>query len=30
MVDLGETKEEIMETMNDLRANDVDIMTIGQ
>lgn len=30
MIGLGETKEEIMETMNDLRANDVDIMTIGQ
>ncbi|MGG3477234.1 lipoyl synthase [Peribacillus frigoritolerans] len=30
MIGLGETKEEIMETMDDLRANDVDIMTIGQ
>jgi lipoic acid synthetase len=30
MIGLGETKEEIIETMNDLRANDVDIMTIGQ
>ncbi|MUV05814.1 lipoyl synthase [Planococcaceae bacterium Storch 2/2-2] len=30
MVGLGETKEEIIETMDDLRANDVDIMTIGQ
>ncbi|MFE3975216.1 MULTISPECIES: lipoyl synthase [unclassified Peribacillus] len=29
MIGLGETKEEIMETMDDLRANDVDIMTIG-
>ncbi|MGM7702650.1 lipoyl synthase [Pseudalkalibacillus sp. Hm43] len=30
MVGLGETKEEIIQTMDDLRANDVDIMTIGQ
>jgi lipoic acid synthetase len=30
MVGLGETKEEILKTMDDLRANDVDIMTIGQ
>ncbi|WP_078392140.1 lipoyl synthase [Shouchella patagoniensis] len=30
MVGLGETKEEILETMDDLRAHDVDIMTIGQ
>ncbi|MCM3540090.1 lipoyl synthase [Priestia endophytica] len=30
MVGLGETKEEIIETMDDLRANNVDIMTIGQ
>ncbi|MFD4931511.1 lipoyl synthase [Peribacillus butanolivorans] len=30
MIGLGETKEEIMETMDDLRANEVDIMTIGQ
>lgn len=30
MIGLGETKEEIVETMDDLRANDVDIMTIGQ
>lgn len=30
MIGLGETKEEIIETMNDLRAVDVDIMTIGQ
>ena len=30
MVGLGETVEEIYETMDDLRANDVDIMTIGQ
>lgn len=30
MVGLGETWEEILETMDDLRANHVDIMTIGQ
>lgn len=30
MVGLGETKEEIIEAMDDLRAHDVDIMTIGQ
>ncbi len=30
MVGLGETKEEIMEAMDDLRANNVDILTIGQ
>ncbi|WP_078555659.1 lipoyl synthase [Bacillus alkalicellulosilyticus] len=30
MIGLGETKEEIIETMDDLRANGVDIMTIGQ
>ncbi|MBP3038648.1 lipoyl synthase [Bacillaceae bacterium Marseille-Q3522] len=30
MVGLGETKEEIIQTMDDLRANNVDIMTIGQ
>ncbi|MCU7556361.1 lipoyl synthase [Macrococcus capreoli] len=30
MVGLGETWEEILEVMDDLRANDVDIMTIGQ
>ncbi|PFP25625.1 lipoyl synthase [Bacillus sp. AFS073361] len=30
MIGLGETKEEIIETMGDLRANHVDIMTIGQ
>ncbi|EPR30151.1 Lipoic acid synthetase [Geobacillus sp. WSUCF1] len=30
MVGLGETKEEIMEAMDDLRANHVDILTIGQ
>ncbi|MFE0505230.1 lipoyl synthase [Peribacillus butanolivorans] len=30
MIGLGETKEEIMETMDDLCANNVEIMTIGQ
>lgn len=30
MIGLGETKDEIIETMDDLRANNVDIMTIGQ
>ena len=30
MIGLGETKEEIFATMDDLRANHVDIMTIGQ
>ena len=30
MIGLGETWEEIIEVMDDLRANDVDIMTIGQ
>ena len=30
MIGLGETKEEIIETMDDLRANNVDIVTIGQ
>lgn len=30
MVGLGETKEEILATMDDLRKNHVDIMTIGQ
>lgn len=30
MIGLGETKEEIIETMDDLRAHDVDILTIGQ
>jgi lipoyl synthase len=30
MIGLGETKEEILETMDDLRANHVDILTIGQ
>lgn len=30
MLGLGETEEEIIEVMDDLRANNVDIMTIGQ
>ena len=30
MIGLGETVEEIYEVMDDLRANGVDIMTIGQ
>jgi lipoyl synthase len=30
MIGVGETWEEILETMDDLRANNVDIMTIGQ
>lgn len=30
MIGLGETKEEIIETMEDLLANNVDIITIGQ
>ena len=30
MVGLGETKEEIIEAMDDLLAHNVDIMTIGQ
>ncbi|WP_147804297.1 lipoyl synthase [Alkalicoccus halolimnae] len=30
MIGLGETKEEILELMDDLREADVDIMTIGQ
>lgn len=30
MVGLGETKEEVLEAMDDLRANHVDILTIGQ
>jgi lipoic acid synthetase len=30
MVGLGETKEEIIQVMDDLRKNNVDIMTIGQ
>jgi lipoic acid synthetase len=30
MVGLGETDEEILETLRDLRANDVEMLTIGQ
>ena len=30
MVGLGETKEEIYQVMDDLRAADVDFITIGQ
>jgi lipoic acid synthetase len=30
MVGLGETEEELHETMRDLREHDVDILTIGQ
>jgi lipoyl synthase len=30
MVGLGETKEELLEAMDDLRANNVDIVTLGQ
>ncbi|MEH7225851.1 lipoyl synthase [Bacillus sp. JJ1566] len=30
MIGLGETKEDIVETMDDLRENNVDIITIGQ
>ncbi|SIS47061.1 lipoyl synthase [Salimicrobium flavidum] len=30
MVGLGETKEELIEAMDDLRANNVDIVTLGQ
>ncbi|WP_286237830.1 lipoyl synthase [Neptuniibacter halophilus] len=30
MVGLGETQEEIVQVMKDLRANDVDMLTIGQ
>jgi lipoic acid synthetase len=30
MVGLGETKEEVFALMDDLRASNVDIMTIGQ
>lgn len=30
MVGLGETKEEVLQVMDDLRASDVDFMTIGQ
>ena len=30
MLGLGETREEVLQTMEDLRAADVDVMTIGQ
>jgi len=30
MLGLGETKEEVLQTMQDLRANGVDVITIGQ
>lgn len=30
MLGLGETKEEVIQTMKDLRANNVDVITIGQ
>jgi lipoic acid synthetase len=30
IVGLGETNEEVVETLRDLRANDVDVITIGQ
>ena len=30
MLGLGETEQEILETMDDLRAVDVDILTMGQ
>ena len=30
MLGLGETREEVIETLHDLRANDVDVVTIGQ
>ncbi|WP_299457586.1 lipoyl synthase [uncultured Microscilla sp.] len=30
MVGLGETEEEVLETMDDLRANGVEVLTIGQ
>ena len=30
MVGLGETNEEILQVMRDLRAHDVDMLTIGQ
>jgi lipoic acid synthetase len=30
MVGLGETNEEILEVMRDLRAHDVDMLTVGQ
>ncbi|MBW7890791.1 MAG: lipoyl synthase [Chitinophagaceae bacterium] len=30
MLGLGETKEEVLQTMRDLRANNVDVITLGQ
>jgi lipoic acid synthetase len=30
MVGLGETKEELLRTLDDLRAHDVDMLTVGQ
>lgn len=30
MLGLGETPEEVLQTMRDLRANNVDVVTIGQ
>ncbi len=30
MLGLGETQDEVLETMRDLRANDVDLLTLGQ
>ena len=30
MLGLGETKEEVIETLHDLKAHDVDVVTIGQ
>ena len=30
MLGLGETREEVIETLQDLRANNVDVVTIGQ
>jgi lipoic acid synthetase len=30
MVGLGETREEVLQVMDDLRAADVDFLTIGQ
>jgi lipoic acid synthetase len=30
MLGLGEKREEVIETLHDLRSNDVDVVTIGQ
>ncbi len=30
MLGVGETNDEVMTTLRDLRANDVDIVTLGQ